>query len=176
MDQKTMSELRFVIAEQKNQIAKLESINAQQTIEELSLREELQELRNRNEKLEEGLRGIKRVFNSRMSRMIDNQMRSHQQIIQKLDELSRHRQNIPMERVSSIVDYLTRSMAMAGNVNMSERPDLASMMNDHEELIRFNNKFNEGVSRRESTNDILLRIGESVREMSWALDSERGLM
>lgn len=151
--QKEISSLRYEIAELKNSISLQEAKNAELTIENLSLKTKARKLQDElMDKQTEAL-SHRRSFEEGASRLIQSQMNSHTEIIQRLTQVQKEflnfkqrmndimsqldRQHEIAERNEKSVDYLIRSLTIVSDMPQAEIPTARYFIDNPDDLISF---------------------------------------
>lgn len=151
--QKEISSLRYEIAELKNSISLQEAKNAELTIENLSLKTKARKLQDELSDKQAETFSHRRSFEEGASRLIQSQMSSHTEIIQRLTQIQKEfmnfkqkmndimsqldRQHEIAERNEKSVDYLIRSLTIVSDMPQAEIPTARYFIDNPDDLISF---------------------------------------
>lgn len=151
--QKEISSLRYEIAELKNSIAKQEAKNAQLTVENLSLKTKIHNLQDELSDKQIEVLSHRSSFKEGASKLIQAQMNSHKEIINRLTETQKEFMNFKKrmldlmsevshqheiaERNEKSVDYLLRSLSIVSDLPHAEIPTAKFFIDNPDALISF---------------------------------------
>lgn len=151
--QKEISSLRYEIAELKSSISMQEAKNAQLTIENLSLKTEIHKLQDELSDKQIEVLAHRSAFEEGASKLIQAQMNSHKEIIQRLTQTQKEfmdfkhkmsgiisnldRKQEIADRNEKSVDYLVRALSIISDMPQAEIPTAKYFIDNPDALISF---------------------------------------